>query len=775
MPMLRRPNAPRQLVEWRPVVVGGGGFLLNVEISQDGATILTNGDVDGLYRFDDATETWDCLSTVNSGALIYTGSRYPGLTRNSLGHSGPAIAPSNSDIIYTFWRPQGLSNKNTLLLRSDDRGETFQICEGYINAPYADATGSQILGSNTTPWKTSWRKIGIDPSNPDVIYVPFPETGGKPKMSTDGGQTFTTISGLPTQIANTIGASLFAVDPSSAIAGGRHQRVICFMYGDGFYETTDGGTTWTEFYDYSTTGNFFDGGAFGPDGVFYVAIRAIGVLRYQSGTVTNIRSTGAGINVKVAVHPTIAGQIAILVPSTGFYFSSDHGTTQVFRNSSTECTVTCPTVGWQELQMQANPWTTCNQIAWNPAVTNELWSCFSQGIVRGVVDGSANPYLFEAIVLGIEELVGNQVLAIEGNSHINLFAWDEGAFLKTKTVGGLATPPADRTTSPNCEDWAGLFNFWMADFDPQNPDTVVVAANRRAGGTLPFTRGAYSTDGGLTWADFANVPTVVNSQLFQQIAINDGVTLWLEGLSSSRKFPMRTEDLGATAWTALDATNFTGHSNGTWSGFGSSLNAQYKSFVSDRVNPDVFYGHCLANNLTDLGIWRSTDRGQNFDEHFYYAGGAVGRQLHAVPDNEGHLFVIPGGGSAFPEGLTTTAGVVTFSGSIVYRSTDGGQTMTDWSTNIRSVDGFGFGKPQTVGGYPTIYFSGFYKGFYGIFRVVGNDLTTITQYYSTEFREWPMGLGMGNWTIQHITGDPDIFGRVYISFGNHGFCYADLP
>jgi hypothetical protein len=780
MPFLKKPPTPRQTVEWKPIVIGGGGLLLHVEISQDGATILTNCDVGGLWRFDDATDTWDDIATQDRMPLIFQGSRHPGFAQNSNGFTAASIAPSDSDIIYAIWRPQNLANISSMLIKSVNRGESWSICEGF--GPFTDADGNATYyNSNASNWKFFWRKIGIDPSNPDVIYVPWVGAGLKPRMSVDGGATFTPITGLPNNVASSIGAGFFAIDPSSAVSGGRHQRIVCYMYGDGFYESTDGGTNWTEFYNY--TGAFSDGGAFGPDGAFFVGVNGVGILRYKDATVTNVKSATSGQNVKVAVHPTIAGKIATANPSgTQLSLSTDHGDNFTDYNTNTDVTITCPSVGWQEEQMQAHQMGTGNlrQIAWNPAIAHELWACHSQGIMRGTMNGSDDPE-FVAHVLGTETLVGNWVHAAPGKSHINLCNWDEAGFIKTKTAGGLATPPSDKHGPASIAPWV-LYNIWSFASDPQDEDFLTCAGNLRSNSATNAGNG-YSTDGGLTWTDFAAFPAVPAgaSADFRHVAVNDGVLLYHYccngdgGVNQNgHVYPYRSTDLGAT-WTALDAGDFTGHPGTPWSGFGAGSPLQYHVFVADRVNPDVFYGMNISSASGKRGLWRSTDRGLTWANIDDTLGNTITlmRAMWAVPENEGHLFLIPSGDNTFHLGMNIPTGSA--AGKSVYRTTNAGTTpLSEWSSDIKNVDGFGFGKAREPGMYPTIYFSGHYKGDYGIYRVVNNDLSTIVQYWSDATKRWPLGYGTGNWIIQHLTGDPDTFGRVYGACGGRGFFYADL-
>src|SRR5262249_29246406 len=96
-------------------------------------------------------------------------------------------------------------------------------------------------------------------------------------------------------------------------------------------------------------------------------------------------------------------------------------------------------------------------------------------------------------------------------------------------------------------------------------------------------------------------------------------------------------------------------------------------------------------------------------------------------------------------------------------STDGGVTWTEVA-NVREVETFGFGAPATPGGYPAIYIVGWVNGAYGIWQS-DDDAQTWSQ-----IGQFPTG------SLDHIktiSGDPNVYGQVYI--GVQGSGYAYLP
>src|SRR5262245_39966883 len=52
--------------EWRPVKIGGGGYLTGMDLSPDGSTRCVRTDTYGAYCWDDAQARWTQLMTASS-------------------------------------------------------------------------------------------------------------------------------------------------------------------------------------------------------------------------------------------------------------------------------------------------------------------------------------------------------------------------------------------------------------------------------------------------------------------------------------------------------------------------------------------------------------------------------------------------------------------------------------------------------------------------------------------------------------------------------------
>lgn len=126
--------------------------------------------------------------------------------------------------------------------------------------------------------------------------------------------------------------------------------------------------------------------------------------------------------------------------------------------------------------------------------------------------------------------------------------------------------------------------------------------------------------------------------------------------------------------------------------------------------------------------------------------------LKTVPGKAGHFFAADLGASQ--KGVPTNL--------FFYRSTDGGATRSVVA-DVTGVTAFGFGKELSSGGYPTVYFAGWYKNIYGIYRST-DDAATFKR-----IGDYPVGRFD---TVVSLEGDMNLYGRVYVGFGGSGFAYG---
>ena len=177
--------------------------------------------------------------------------------------------------------------------------------------------------------------------------------------------------------------------------------------------------------------------------------------------------------------------------------------------------------------------------------------------------------------------------------------------------------------------------------------------------------------------------------------------------------------------------------------------------VADPVNPKVFY----AFDPSAGTLYASADGGASFTaettglpDRDAAEGTNSLPQLHTVPGRTGDLWLTGGDG-------------------LLYHSTDGGKTFAQ-DASVGTVATLGFGKAAPglatraapASGYPAIYLTGIVGGVQGIFRSTdgGASWTRI----NADAQQW-------GWIGQSITGDPDVFGLVYLGTNGRGIQYGE--
>lgn len=230
----------------------------------------------------------------------------------------------------------------------------------------------------------------------------------------------------------------------------------------------------------------------------------------------------------------------------------------------------------------------------------------------------------------------------------------------------------------------------------------------------------YTTDGGATWNVIKKLPEAANGGKVA-IAADGSALIWRPSTLSGK--PYITPDFGET-WYYCEGL-----------GYGAKI-------VADRVNPKKFYAVCEGM------FYVSTDGGYTFS-----ATGAIVTD-EAVPtavgDKEGHIWLVSGG-------------------MIMYTEDEGKNFTVIKNINAKAL---GFGAPEKEGDYMTIYVM-------GDDDVEGNDNPQGDGIYrSTDKGKTWQRINdeqhlFGNLTAA-ITGDSEIFGRVYFATNGRGIVMGDI-
>ncbi len=735
---------------WKPLAIGGGGFITGIDLNPDGITRLARADVYGAYLWDTASDRW---------VQLVTRSRMPPEDRDTVDLGGAydvVSAPSDPNRLYLF-----LANR---VFRSDDRGGSWQRTAFPLTSTN-DANG----GFRT--WRTN---LAVDPRNPDVVLAGTTSDGVR--LTRDGGASWSTVTAIPvggsSNSSGPAGNNVF-FDASSAASGGSTTVAYADSAGNGVWRSSDGGRSWQQVAGGPDTPKAASRAEVASDGTVY-AVDGLGfnlrnVWRYRGGRWANISPEPGVFAASVTVDPANPNRIYAWTGGGQGWRSLDGGGTWTKLQMPNIRTATGD-VGY--LAFTDQDFFTNAQVKFDPKVPGRLWVAQGFGVWKADVTDSTLRVEWRAESRGIEELVTNDIVSAPGQTVVTAH-WDQSIFLHD-------TPDAFPTRRYPTRDFNST---WQMDWTPAQPGYLVANTTSHlfcCKSRASFQAG-WSADNGKTWNTFAtqpmNEPFVDANVLafwnggIAVAADNPDNIVWAGlGEASIERLPYVTRDRGAT-WrpVALPAPA----SNETL-GFSSSYFLNRKILAADKVAPGTFYLYssslrttARADGGTDLspgslaGVWRSTDGGQTWQQRFvgWLTDFSVFHaHLKAVPGQAGHLFFTPGPLQGNPN-------------QPLRRSTDGGATWTNvpGATNVRDV-GFGRalspGQPAASGGYPTIYFVGSYRGTaYGIWRSTDNGASFV------QIGDYADGRLDG---VNTVEGDKNVFGRVYLGYGGSGVVVGDV-
>jgi len=262
-------------------------------------------------------------------------------------------------------------------------------------------------------------------------------------------------------------------------------------------------------------------------------------------------------------------------------------------------------------------------------------------------------------------------------------------------------------------------NSESIDFAALKPELIV-----RAGRTNNVPRGvvraAISKDGGRRWQDFASEPDEGEGAGSIAIAADGEAVLWSPAKSHHA---FLTRSLGRR-WATVD-------------GLGGGLRV-----LSDRVDAARFY----ASDARSGTLYASRDGGA----HFTQIGGALGAaardggkpRLYVSPESAGALWLAVGNGA-------------------LVRGDAEGRIIANAA--ISNVDALGFGKAAPGRTTPTLFAAGLRDGTQGLYRSI--DDGAHWQRIDDDAHRYGR--------IEHLVGDPRVFGRLYFGASGRGIVYGD--
>ncbi|MFI2037933.1 cellulose binding domain-containing protein [Streptomyces bottropensis] len=720
---------------WKNARIDGGGFVPGIVFNRKERNLAyARTDIGGAYRWVQSSKTWTPL--------------LDSVGWDDWGHTGVvslASDPVDPDNVYVAagtytnsWDPG-----NGAILRSSDRGASWRKA----GLPFK-------LGGNM-PGRGMGERLAVDPNKNSVLYLGAPSGKGLWR-STDSGASWSQVTNFPNvgnYVADPSDTSGYSSDNQGIVwvtfdettgTSGNATKTVYVGVADkdnAVYRSTDAGATWSRVAGQPTGHLAHKGVLDATNGHLYLSYSDKGGP-YDGGKGQLWRyttATGAWTNISpVAEADTYYGFSGLTVdrqdPGTvmATAYSSWWPDTQIFRSTDSGATWT---KAWDyssypnrsnrfTMDVSSSPWLTWGANPSPPEQSPKLgW--MTEALEIDPFDSNRMMYGTGATIYGTENL---------GN-------WDSGGQFAIKpmvrgleetAVNDLASPPSGAPLLSALGDIGGfrhtdltkvpsmMFtqpNFTTTtslDFAESNPNTVVRVGNLDSGPHI-----AFSTDNGANW--FAGTDP--------------------SGVSG-----------GGTVAAASDGSRFVWSPVGTGvryaTGFGTSWSASTgipagAIVESDRVDPKTFYGFKSGK------FYVSSDGGATFT-----ASNATG-----LPSGDSVRFkALPG-----VKGDVWLAGGATDGAYGLWHSTNAGATFTKVS-GVEQADTIGFGKAASGASYQTLYTSAKIGGVRGIFRSTdkGASWTRIND----DAHQW-------GWTGGAITGDPRVYGRVYVSTNGRGVVYGD--
>jgi hypothetical protein len=597
----------------------------------------------------------------------------------------------------------------------------------------------------------------VDPSNGDILYLGTRQAGLW--RSIDRAVTWNKVESFPdvTEAAPPACAPagrgfgnrpqgsgvIFAIfDPRSGSKGKGSGTVyvgVSLMGRDNLFRTIDGGKTWLPVPGQPTAYRPTRA-ALGSDGTLYIAYGTNpGPSRMTGGAVWKL-NTASGEWTEITPdkpdpeHNKAFGYAAVSVdayhPQTliasSFGRPANAGSEDIFRSTDGGKSWKPVFGGGGTYDFSLAPYVARTPIHWlfdieiDPA--NSDHAMFTTGYGGYETFNLTNvdagkPTRWSVMSTGIEETVALELLSPAKGAHLITAIGDYGGFVhwdldKPAAEGNFDNPHFGNTNGVACGE--------------NNPDVVVRvgrASGNRGGGNI-----GYSLDGGKTWQPAPSTPQA-NSSLGHIAVSSDGAT-WVWTPQNSGVYA--TRDRGVT-WTAAQ-----GVPNNT-------------RVIADRVNPRKFYGLALFEGK----LYISADGAATFAEEPLVLPDGLSQRGGNRGDNRGgqdRIYAAPG-----KEGELWLAA---FNG--LYRSIDTGKSFLRMGS-VQEIHAFGFGKAAPGTDSAALYLVGVVAGLRGIFR--SDDTARSWVRINDDRHQWGL--------VLHITGDPKLFGRVYVGTHGRGTLYGD--
>ncbi|KOG28765.1 WD40/YVTN/BNR-like repeat-containing protein [Streptomyces resistomycificus] len=691
---------------WRNAVQGGTGFVTGVLFHPSVSGLAyARTDIGGAYRWDDRTDRWVPL-TDHIGWDDW----------NLLGVEAMAVDPAHPNRLYLSLGTYAQSwAGNGAVLRSEDRGATWKRTDLTVK-----------LGANEDG-RGCGERLLVDPRDSDTLWLGTRHDGLL--KSTDRGATWQAVTFPATPSATGQGITLLVAAGRRVYAGwGDSDGTSANLY------TTADGATWKAVpgqpggtaakvpvraaYDRHTRELYVTyANAPGPNGQSDGSVHKLRTTDGKWTEVTPVKPGGATDDGGTdsfgyggcAVDARRPGTVVVSTNNRWSLVDTLYRTTDGGRT-------------WKSLKDKAvldvseTPFLTFGADKpkfgwWIQALAVDPYD--SRHVVYGTgatLYGTRDLRRWAPQIRGLEEASARQLLSPPtGEAHLISGSGDIGVMYHERLT---ASPSRGMASNPVFGSSTGL------SLAAAKPSYVVRAGWGENG------NGAYSNDGGKTWAPFKAQPAIAKDAPGPIATNADGsVLLWSFVHWDGTTYPAhRSADNGAT-WTEVTSC------------------PKGAAPVADPVDPKRFYAFDTATGT----LHASTDGGLTFTARATgLNSGDTEFRLAAAPGRSGDLWL-----SLKWNGL--------------YRSTDGGATFTKVGS-CRASYTLGFGKAAEGASYPALFMVGSTEAITAVYR--SDDEAKTWTRINDDQHQW-------GWIGAAITGDPRIHGRVYIATNGRGVQYGE--
>jgi xyloglucan-specific exo-beta-1,4-glucanase len=731
---------------WRNVEIVGGGFVPGIIYNTtEPGLVYARTDIGGAHRLDTTTNRWTpLLDWVSWDDWNLTG--VESLATDPVEPNRLYIAAGTYTNEWT--------DTNGAILRSADYGRTFERTD----LPFK-------VGGNM-PGRSMGERLTIDPNDNSILYLGA-RSGNGLWRSDDYGVTWSQVISF-TAVGNyaqnpsgssyesdLIGVVWVTFDPTTGTLGNATQAIYVGVADTitSTYRSLDGGLTWEPIPGQPTDGFLPHHGVLASNGVLYITYSnhcgpyegsAGAVWKYDTKTCawTDISpgydpswwTYGYGGLAVDASDPDVVmvSSMESWWPDDIIFRSTDGGTTwsKIFDIDWDYPGWPPPRTDYYTMDISGAPW-----LDWGRDVDPLPEEAPKLGWMIG--DLEIDPFNSDRMMYGTGA-------TIYGSD--NLTNWDvpsgtititvKAQGLEETSVQDLISPPTGAHLISALGDLGGFrhddlsvvparmlmppaFSSGISlDYAELAPDFIV-----RVGDGDNIVNLGYSDDGGLTWTEALTEPVGTTGGGTVAAAADGSVVMWSPDGASSVFYSTNN---GIT-WTV-------------------SMGIPAQAMVeSDRVNPDKFYG------FSGGSFYVSDDGGATFTPTVTFGLPVTSSvKFRAVPGIEGDIWLT---GGSEDEGIYG-----------LWHSTDSGDTFTKLS-NVQEADTVGFGAPAPGETYVALYISAQIDDVRGIYR--SDDGGATWERINDDQHQYA-------WTGAAITGDPRIYGRVYISTNGRGIVYGDV-